>query len=400
LTASNTSTNVAIAQSGLRFITSASSWTTGTTHTLYGDDSGANTKYIQWKYDNNPGTTIADGANINLSTPYVGINCNAPGYVLDVHGSTNVSTMLYVPMICNVSNIYGPGSTLTMSNSTDLTILAGSNLYMGSPSGNYNGIYSGSGYVQVDPSQNVNIGAGTFINHNGVTIFNHPGTYASGLGLQVTNVASGGTDVTPSSYYGTIFVTANSAGAATITGNSMVLEVGGYGGNIFGGIYQGNYGFLALGTNNGTYSYTERLRIAGDTGFVGIATTTATTTLDVGGGLTVRNGIRPLFSNVSGSSITTDPYSYGTYYYLVGTLSTITVGVPVSVGDSNAYWLFRNATSSYQSIVVTWPTISGIAPSPSTDTFTIPPLNSMSIMYTPFSGDYGNYSGDYHWAIF
>jgi hypothetical protein len=364
---------------------------------LYGD-AGGNGKYIEWKYDNYPGTRIVDNCNVNIDCTYVGINCNSPAYTLDVMGSANVFSTLYAPTICNVSNMYGSGSAMMISNSTDVNFYAGSNLYLGSPAGNSNGIYSGSGYVQIDPSQNVNMGAATFISLNGVTAMSHPGTYAGGLGLQVANVASGGTNVTPSSYYGTIFVTAN-PGAASITGNAMVLEVGGYGGNIFGGIYQGNYGFLCLGTNNGTYSYTERLRITGDNGFVGINTTSPTTTLDVNGGLTVRNGIRPLFSNVSGSAITTDPYSYGTYYYITGTLSTITVGAPVSTADSNAFWLFRNATTSYQSITVTWPTIGGVAPSPSTDTLSIPPLNSLTIMYVPANGDYGNYSGVYNWAI-
>jgi hypothetical protein len=168
---------------------------------------------------------------------------------------------------------------------------------------------------------------------------------------------------------------------------------------VFGGILQGYYGYLALGTLNGGSNNEERIRIVGTTGNVGINTLTPATTLDVNGGLTVRNGIRPLFSNVSGSSITTDPYTYGTYYYMTGAVSTITVGAPLSNLDSNAFWLFRNATGSYQSITVTWPTI-GVAPSPSTDSFSIAPSNSFSIMYTPSNGDYGSYSGVFHWAIF
>lgn len=122
--------------------------------------------------------------------------------------------------------------------------------------------------------------------------------------------------------------------------------------------------------------------------------------LDVNGGLTVRNGIRPPFSNIKASAITTDATSYGTYYYMTATVSTITIGAPASTADSNAFWLFRNATSSYQNIVVTWPTIGGTAPYPSTDTFVVPPMNSMSIMYTPANGDYGSYSGVFNWAVF
>ena len=80
---------------GMFFNTNAFAWTNGTTHTLYGDSYTGSTKYIQWAYNNTPGTTIADAANMNIACPLVGINCNTPGLALDVAGAgrfTGVST--------------------------------------------------------------------------------------------------------------------------------------------------------------------------------------------------------------------------------------------------------------------------------------------------------------------
>ena len=470
-----TGTSSGINGAWLSLASNAATWSPGTTHTLYGDINGGS-KYIQWAFNNTPGTTIADNSNINLATPGVGINqsapvgqlhvrtagdatvtgagwsnnwvlitpaansgtpANTPALGLGYNNSTGRAQIVSVApnngwrdlelqggnvlltphdggsiiangtlnmcngSITNASNLYGPGGTsiLSVCNSFDVNVVAGHNLYLASPSGTYAGIYNGSSYVQIDTTQNINIGCVYTTLNTSAMFVNHTGSYANGLAFQVYNTSSGGSPVTPSSRYGSIYVGGN-ASSTTENGQSMVLDVGGYGGNIFGGIRQGAYGFLSLGTLNGDGANTERMRIIGTTGFVGINTTTPATTLDVNGGLTVRNGIRPPFSNVTGRAITTDPYTYGTYYYITRGIDTITIGAPGSTADSNAFWLFRNATSSYQSIVVTWPTISSTAPSPSTDTFVIPPLNSMSIMYTPSNGDYGSYSGVFNWAVF
>ena len=68
----------------------AASWVSGATHTLYGDTASVGTKYIQWAYNNTPGTTIADAASLNLASPNVGINCNAPALPLDITGQTRI----------------------------------------------------------------------------------------------------------------------------------------------------------------------------------------------------------------------------------------------------------------------------------------------------------------------
>jgi hypothetical protein len=72
---------------GAGFSTNAATWTSGTTHTLFGDSTTVGTKYIQWTYNNTPGTTIADGANMNIACPYVGINQSAPSAQLHVKTS-------------------------------------------------------------------------------------------------------------------------------------------------------------------------------------------------------------------------------------------------------------------------------------------------------------------------
>jgi hypothetical protein len=72
---------------GMFFDTNATTWTNGTTHTLYGDSYTGSTKYIQWAYNNTPGTTIADAANMNIACPLVGINQSAPTAQLHVKTS-------------------------------------------------------------------------------------------------------------------------------------------------------------------------------------------------------------------------------------------------------------------------------------------------------------------------
>jgi hypothetical protein len=55
---------------GTVFTSNASNWTNGSVNTLYGSEvlSG---KYIQWSYDNNPGTGIYDNCNIKLDAPTI-----------------------------------------------------------------------------------------------------------------------------------------------------------------------------------------------------------------------------------------------------------------------------------------------------------------------------------------
>jgi hypothetical protein len=50
-------------------------WSGGTIHTLYGDVINGG-KYLQWMYDNNPGTLMADNSGITIDAPEVKIDVN------------------------------------------------------------------------------------------------------------------------------------------------------------------------------------------------------------------------------------------------------------------------------------------------------------------------------------
>jgi hypothetical protein len=128
--------------------------------------------------------------------------------------------------------------------------------------------------------------------------------------------------------------------------------------------------------------------------------------LDVNGGFTVRNGYRPLYSNVTGSG-TLSPLrtTFGTHYYLTNSaFSAITLPeIPVTATDLNGYWVFRNATGTYLSVTFTWPTVAGVTAIPSTSLIAISPSNAITVMFVFTGGGGGNfgfYSSSNYWAVF
>jgi hypothetical protein len=111
----------------------------------------------------------------------------------------------------------------------------------------------------------------------------------------------------------------------------------------------------------------------------------ASTALDINGGLTIRNGFRPLYALVTGTSLTggTTPsittLNYGTYFNITNSgFNTLTLPTSTYSTDSNAFWVLRNNTSTYLSITTTYTGTGGGGSA----TLTIPPANSTTIMFT------------------
>jgi hypothetical protein len=123
---------------------------------------------------------------------------------------------------------------------------------------------------------------------------------------------------------------------------------------------------------------------------LGIQTTTPATTLDVNGGITIRNGYRPLYSNVSsGTSLTVAANAYGYHFNITTTaLSAITLPTIEWATDSNAYWVFRNNTGNYLPITFTYTGTYTTAPA---NPVTIPPANSVTMLMSFPGGTTSNY---------
>ena len=129
--------------------------------------------------------------------------------------------------------------------------------------------------------------------------------------------------------------------------------------------------------------------VAGPTGFVGIGTTTPVTQLEVNGGVTIRNGYRPLYNNVTTSNLTVAANSYGTHYNITNSaFATMTLPTVLWPQDSNGYWVFRNNTSTYLSVTITYTTAATTSP---TNPVVIPPANSTTIMVTYPGASTSNY---------
>jgi hypothetical protein len=122
---------------------------------------------------------------------------------------------------------------------------------------------------------------------------------------------------------------------------------------------------------------------------LGIQNTTPVTALDVGGGVTIRNGYRPLYSNVVSTPLNVAANSYGTHYNItISTFSAISLPTIVWATDSNAYWVFRNNTGTYLNVAFTY-TSAGTTAGPTS--VTIPPANSVTMMLTYPGGTTSNY---------
>jgi hypothetical protein len=159
---------------------------------------------------------------------------------------------------------------------------------------------------------------------------------------------------------------------------------------------------LLVGGNGGNSGLNYPGGICVSNSNVGINCNAPATALDVNGGVTIRNGYRPLFSNVSTNTLTITAGNFGTHYYLTSPyMSNITLPTLTSSTDSNGYWVFRNTTSYYINTLFFWPTINGTSPTaPTSNYIGIPPSNSLTLMLVNSGGSYGLYGSAYYFAVF
>jgi hypothetical protein len=118
---------------------------------------------------------------------------------------------------------------------------------------------------------------------------------------------------------------------------------------------------------------------------LGVNTSAPVTALDVSGGLTVRNGFRPLYANVTGTSLTTASTpailatNYGTFFNITNSgFNTLTLPSSTYATDSNAYWVLRNNTGVYLYVTVTYTGTGGGG----AGNVSIPPATSTTLMFT------------------
>jgi hypothetical protein len=117
--------------------------------------------------------------------------------------------------------------------------------------------------------------------------------------------------------------------------------------------------------------------------------------LGVTGGIRLTNGYRPLYAVVTSNSLTTattpaiTSNNYGTHFYITNSgFATLTLPPSTWPRDANAYWVLRNATGTYLSVNTTYTgTTNGGA-----SALTIPPANSVAIMFVSNTSGIGAYA--------
>jgi hypothetical protein len=133
----------------------------------------------------------------------------------------------------------------------------------------------------------------------------------------------------------------------------------------------------------GSTGYGNVLTVAtGGTGLFGNSNMTFSgTQLVVNGGLTLSNGYRPTYSNVTSTPLTVgSTNSFGTYFNITtSSLNAITLPAITWATDSNAYWVFRNNSGTYLNVTFTY---TGTYTSAPANPVTIPPANAITMMVT------------------
>jgi hypothetical protein len=196
----------------------------------------------------------------------------------------------------------------------------------------------------------------------------------------------------PTGNTGTIGHTGHTGDASTVTGPTGPAgppgEGGGGGGGSVSIVGATAFGSVLTVSTGGTGIFGNTNLFFNGTS-LGIQTTTPSTALDVNGGVTIRNGFRPLYSNVIANPLTVPANAYGTHFNITTTaLNAITLPAIVWATDSNAYWVFRNNTGNYLPITFTYTGTYTTAPA---NPVTIPPANSVTMLMSFPGGTTSNY---------
>ena len=314
---------------------------------------------------------------------------SSPGIFWELYNSTNTNL--------TISVTYTSGSGLGSS----FTLNAGSstNIY-----------WSGSAFQAISGQGPTGPGFTTITTPGSNFVLTTASSTSSNAAVANSNLTFNGSTLAVTGNVTTTSTTSNSIGGSTLsnsiltvgaattgsTTSGSVNVAGGYfvnGVQLSGGSAISTYSnagavLFAMGTSTGLQGSSNLF--FSNSSNLGIQTTTPATALDVNGGVTIRNGLRPLYSNVSsGTSLTVAANSYGTNFNITtSSLTGITLPTVVWSNDSNGYWTFRNNTSGYLPITFTYTGSYTTAP---TNPVTIPPANSVTIMVTYPSGSTSNY---------
>ena len=350
--------------------------TAGPSNTINFPTLSAGTSGAWWSFSNaysGPQTLTFTGTTTGLTSPYilasnttVTVYTNGSSYYLGTSagptgttGPTGIAgpTGFTGP---SVTGPTGPGTSITLTGvSTEGGVLTATGLAGGQ--------------------------TGLFMNNN--LTFN--GTTLNVTGNVTTSSATsnsiGGTTLSNTIVtVGAATAGATTSGSVNVSGgffiNGVAFTGGGGGGGTITNYYSNGAVLLATGTTTGLQG-SSNFFFNTTSNFLGIQTTTPVTALDVNGGLTIRNGLRPLYSNVSsGTSLVVAGNAYGFHFNITTTaLNAITIPAVVPATDSNAYWVFRNNTGNYLSITFTYTTAGTTFP---TNPVVIPPANSTTMMVT------------------
>lgn len=290
----------------------------------------------------------------NTGTTPIYMNSNNIEQIRTLYFQTTGNIDAYQSAGVNYLNINAPNTTGSGTGQLRFfgqkgNLIFDDNVTLGGNGSNYVGVYNQYGYVQIASDQNIYIGGGggsiggvSAINLNSLTLTRHNGSYAGGLISQITNQAASASP--PGSRFGTVFIEAPNAAATGESGVQISLETSNYGGAIFGGIKQGVGSFISLATNNNAGSQTERMRINGVNGYVGINTTTPYYQLDVIGGARVSGDLyanNGLYRNLSATAVDQPVIQYGEDAGS-GTSGNITITIPVAYTSATSYVAFAS----------------------------------------------------------